>query len=230
MVAAAIGASAVIGGVASNSAANKSASATGGASSAAIAEQKWALGEQNKLSQPYRDLGVGAIPELRALLGIPDPKTGQVADRTQTLRNTPGYQFQKQEGLDATKNAASAMGLSMSGNTLEALDKFGTGLADSTYQNAVGNLENTVNTGQVAAAGQAVNTGNAATNISGTMVNQGNTLAGIEANRVAGMTGAIGNGVNQYTQMQTLNALRGGGGASAPGGYSFDNPTPNLSF
>jgi len=123
------------------------------------------------------------------------------------LAATPGYQFAKEQGLDATKNAAAASGMLLSGNTLEGLDRFSTGLADQTYQQQIGNFENVVGMGQAAAAGQAANIGNAATNIGNTLINQGNTIAGIDANVAAGITKSVGNAANQYTTYQTLQAL-----------------------
>lgn len=190
------------------------------------------MNEQSRLSQPYRDLGQSAIPQLQSLLGIGKP--GQSAQATSdaqlaTLRNTPGYQFQQQQGQQNTINAASAQGMSLSGNTLEGLSKFNQGLADTTYQQAVGNLENTVNTGQAAAAGQAANVGNAAANIGNTLVNQGNTMAGIDANVAAGISKSVGNASNQYVTNQTLNGLNNpGGGGGNPGVPA--NPDLNYSF
>lgn len=164
------------------------------------------------------------------------------------LRNTPGYQFTKQEGLNSTLNAAAASGLLNSGNTLEALDRYSSGLADQTYQqefnnrfntnqqefdqrfNAYGqqvnNLQNVVGLGQAAAAGQAANIGNAASNVSGLLsnqgsnlgniaTNQGNTLAGIDANQIAGITKSIGNGVNTGLTLRNL----GGGFGDTSGSF-----------
>ena len=111
--------------------------------------------------------------------------------------------------------------MSLSGNTLEGLSQFNAGLADQTYQQAVGNAENVVNTGQAAAAGQAANVGNAASNISNAEINQGNTLAGIDANEIAGITKATGNAANQYVAQNTLQGLNSGGGG-VPSGWSTD--------
>lgn len=125
----------------------------------------------------------------------------------QTLQNMPGYQFTQQQGTQNTVNQAAAMGLGLSGNTLEGLSQFNTGLADQTYQQQIGNLENTVNTGQAAAAGQAANIGNAAGNISSSLTSQGNNLAGIYSNEIAGITKAAGNGINQGIGAYTLAGL-----------------------
>lgn len=217
MVAAAVGVAA-IGAAGTAVAGSEAAGATKAASNAAIQQQQQALAQQAQLSAPYRALGESAIPQLQGLLGIGTGvgtgaagQAGASAAQLATLRNTPGYQFQQQEGTLNTLNTANAKGLVNSGNTLTALSEFNQGLADTTFQQAVGNAENVVNTGQAAAAGQAANIGNAAGNISNALISQGNTLAGIDANTVAGLTKSIGNAGNQYITSNTLKGLGGGG-------------------
>jgi hypothetical protein len=187
-------------------------------------------------------LGQSAIPQLQSLLGIGTPGKGtqpNAASVQQALAQTPGYQFTQQQGTQNTLNAASAQGLSLSGNTLEGLSQFNAGLADQTYQQAVGNAENVTGLGQAAAAGQAANIGNAASNISNAVIGQGNTLAGIDANTIAGITKSAGNAANAYTTNQTLADLdtpspyaytgeaspgAGAGTVSAGGGYTLNAP------
>lgn len=222
----AVGAVAAVGAAATVYASNKSANATTNASNNAIAAQKSALTSQQQLNAPYSAIGTGsqnpdgttsggAIQQYQNLLGI--GQAGQAGVQS-TLSQTPGYQFAKQQGLDATKNAASASGMALSGNTLESLDKFSTGLADSTYQSAVGNAENAVTIGQNAAAGTGAATQNAGNNISSTLIGQGNTIAGIDANTAAGVTKALSGGVNNYTTANTLAGLNNPGSFSP----SFD--------
>lgn len=218
-IAAAIAGAAVVGAVGSTVAGSEAAGATKDATNAAITQQQQALNQQAQLSAPYRSLGESAIPQLQNLLGLGSGGSGQALD---TLRNTPGYKFAQQEGTQNTVNQASAMGMGLSGNTLEGLAQFNQGLADNTFQNQIGNLENVVGMGQAAAAGQAANIGNAARNISNAMINQGNTLAGIDANTIAGITKSIGNGANQYMMYNTLQGLNNPG--SVGGGY---DPTYN---
>lgn len=228
MVAAAIIGGAVVGAAGTAVAGSQAAGATRDATNASIAQQQSALQQQATLSQPYRDLGQSAIPTLQGLLGIGG------ADPTQTLRNTPGYQFQLQQGTQNTVNQATAMGLGLSGNTLEGLSKFNQGLADTTYQQVFGNAESVVGMGQAAAAGQAQNVGNSASNISNALINQGNTLAGIDANTTAGIVKSIGNAGNQFIENQTLAGLNPGSidtsmtpGLYTPaggGGYTYNIP------
>lgn len=57
------------------------------------------------------------------------------------LQNTPGYQFQLQQGLQATQAAAAARGLGVSGASLKGAATYATGLADSNYQNQFNNAQ-----------------------------------------------------------------------------------------
>ena len=221
-IALAIAGAAIVGAAGSAIAGSEAAGATKSAANTAAAEQQSALTQQEQLAAPYTALGQSAIPQLQTLLGLTGGGTSgapNTAAAETALAGTPGYQFTLNQGLNATKNAASASGMLLSGNTLQALDQYGSGLADQTYQQAVGNLENTVNTGQAAAAGQAANVGNAATNMGNIAVNQGNTLAGIDANTIAGIENAGSGAVNNYVLSNTL------AGLNNPGASSLSNPS-----
>jgi len=204
MVAAAVIGAAVVGAAGSMAAGSMAASATTSASNAAISEQQQALNQQAELSKPYRDVGTGAISQYENLLGTgPNSNSATISE---ALRNTPGYQFTQAEGEKGILNAASAAG-GVSGNTLTALDRYNTGLADNTYQQALGNSLNAVQLGQSAAAGQAANIGNAANNISSTMIGQGTNIANIDIGTAAGISKAIGGGAQNYAEYSALQAL-----------------------
>jgi hypothetical protein len=192
---------------------SEAASSTKSATNQAITAQQTAQQRQQQQLSPYTGLGGGAVQQYQNLLGIGGP--GQ-PNPQQTLAATPGYQFAKTEGLTATTNAASAMGLGLSGNTLEGLDKFSTGLADNTYQQAVTNAGNAVTIGENAAAGVGSGILQTGQGVSNALINQGNTIAGIDANTVAGISKSIGGGVNNYITASTLSDL---GGYSTPGNY-----------
>jgi len=184
------------------------AGATKDAANTAAGAQYAALAQGKELAAPYTGLGKDAIAKYEALLGI-GPK-GQPGIQ-ESLASMPGYQFAKKEGLDATKAQAGAMGMGLSGNTLEALDRYSTGLADQTYNQELQNLLAPIQIGQGAAAGQAANIQTGASNIGNIAIGQGNNLAGIYANEAAGITKAIGNAGNEYLTYQTLQNLSGGG-------------------
>lgn len=211
-----------------------SSHATTSAANTAAGVQEQALQQQAALAQPYTQLGQSAIGQYQALLGLTGPN-GQGgpgnANTLAALQATPGYQFTQQQGDQATLNSAAASGLLLSGNTLQGLDQFNTGLADQTYQQAVTNAQNAVGIGQAAAAGQAANIGGAASNLSNLAVNQGNTLASIDENTIAGITGAIGNATNNYTIGKTLAGLENPAVSSIPGGTletANDGYTENI--
>lgn len=208
------------------------ADATNNATNAAVNEQNTALNQQATLSAPYRGLGTTALPQYEALLGI--GKGANSATTLSALQNTPGYQFTQQQGEQGILNQASASG-GVSGNTLTALDQYNTGLADQTYQTALGNAQGAVGLGQAAAAGQASNIGTAAGTIGSALINQGNTSAGIYANEAAGLSKIAGNTGNQFTTLSALNSQTNpsaaqpnfDGSASAPPSYAA--PTPGYS-
>lgn len=206
-----IAAAAVIGGAATAYAGSESAGAINSSTNAAISEQNQALAQEAQLSAPYRALGSAAIPQLEALLGIGGKGSAGIQS---TLQNLPGYKFQQQQGTQNTVNQASAMGLGLSGNTLEGLSNFNSGLASSNYQQYLGDIQGAVNTGQAAAAVQAANVAGGANNISGLISNQGQTLAGIDANTIAGITKATGSGIDNIVLANTLAGLGGGGGGA----------------
>lgn len=217
-VASAVVASAAIGAGATMAASSSAARATNRASNAAIQGQREALAQQERLASPYLGLGQQAMPAYMQLLGLTPEGTVNPQLAQETLRNLPGYQFAQQEGQRGTLQAAGAMGMGLSGNTLAALERYNVGLADQTYQDELRNLLAPVQLGQAAAAGQAANVGGAASNIGNIQLQQGQNLANIGMNRAAGITGAIGNAVNQYTTLQTLQNLRGIAPAVPTGG------------
>lgn len=203
MVAAAIVGAAVVGAAATSYSSNESSKATEGATNASIAYQEQTNATNNAMSKPYRDLGESAIGQYQSLLGL----SGDSTSTQKALENTPGYQFTLNQGLTSTKNAATAQGMSLSGNTLEALDNYSSGLADSTYQNAVNNAYNAVNIGEAAAAGQATNNTTTANNVSSSTTSQGQTNASIYTNEAASLSSIINNAANSYGTYNTLKNL-----------------------
>jgi hypothetical protein len=128
------------------------------------------------------------------------------------LRNTPGYQFQ-QQSQDATVNAqAAATGQNASGNQLLALNKVNQGLADSTYNNYVSQLQPYLGASNSAASGIAgVNTG-----LGNATAGQYGNLANLNYTAATGIGNANANATlaqNQANQNQ-WNAVMGVGTAA----------------
>lgn len=62
------------------------------------------------------------------------PWTGSYRQPTaEDARNTPGYQFQLEEGIKALDKSAAAKGTLLGGGQLKGLQRYGQGLADTTY-------------------------------------------------------------------------------------------------
>lgn len=219
------GAALAIGGVAAAGAtayaASASSSATENAANTAATEQQNALTQQEQLAAPYNKLGQTALPQYEALLGI--GKGANSATTMAALKNTPGYQFTQQQGEQGILNAASAQG-GVSGNTLTALNQYNSGLADQTYQNAVGNAQGAVGLGQAAAAGTASNIGTAATNLGQIAIGQGQNTAAIDTNLAASLSKIGSSSLNQATTLSALNAQTGGGQTGGNAAYVAGTP------
>ncbi len=114
--------------------------------------------------QNYGQAGAG-VNQLGNLLGLNG--AGGNATALQTLQNTPGYQFQLDQGDNAINAQAAATGMNASGNQALALSKFNQGLAGTTYNNYVSQLQPYLGASNAAASG-----------IAGVNMGQGNQLAG----------------------------------------------------
>src|SRR5882762_376786 len=137
-VATAIIGAGVVGAVATSYAANKAADAQ---TSAAQTAANTSLGMYNTTRSDlssYRQIGQTASDQLtNRLTDLTSPITMDQA----TLEATPGYQFNKTQGLKAVQNSAAARGLGVSGAALKGAATFATGLADSTYQQQFSNAQ-----------------------------------------------------------------------------------------
>ncbi len=152
-----------------------------------------------------------------------------------TLEKTPGYQFNLNQGLKSTQNAAAARGLGTSGAALKGAANFATGLADSTYQNqfnnAVTNQTNQFNrlntvtqSGQNAAAGLGGIGQQTAANIGGNYVGAGNAAAAGINGSAASMGNAFQNAGQQlgglYGNQNSSNAFTGSNAFTQPANYN----------
>jgi hypothetical protein len=168
------------------------------------------------------DRGNAAGDELNGFLGLGgDPAATQAAFNT--YLNSTGYQFNRQQGLDAVNQSKASQGLFNSGSTLQALDNYATGEANQYGQQYAGDLAGVANTGE-----GAVNalTG-AATNNANAQSSNNNSAATVAANAglasAAQTNGLIG---NAFTLAGTLRGATSFGGGSGSGGGGSLNPTP----
>jgi hypothetical protein len=141
--AAAITATAAIGGAAiSSSAAKKASRAQVQASQDANAAQERMFQRQTELQEPFRQGGLTAQNEIMQLLGIGGDKAaagyGSLGKSfgTEQFQQDPGYGFRQAEGMKALERSAAARGNLLSGSTLKGVQRFGQDLASQEYQNA----------------------------------------------------------------------------------------------
>ena len=136
--AAAIVGGAVIGGLASDSASDKQEDAANRATDISNAQYNQTREDQ----APFREAGYSALNRLQELLGtggnagaagygsLTRPFTGS------DLASDPGYQFSLAEGERGIQRQATAAGRNYSGATLRALQRYGQGLASTTFNDA----------------------------------------------------------------------------------------------
>jgi len=245
--AAAILGAGVLGAAGSAYAANRASRAQQQAARQGIDAQERMFERQVQLQEPFRQAGLGAQNQLLTLLGLPGGAAGsaEYGSLTRPFSETdfqadPGYAFRMSEGMKALERSAAARGGLLSGSTLKGTTRFGQDLASQEYQNAFNRyqiernarlnpLQSLMGAGQTStnqltsAAGQlgqglAQGYGNLGQARASSYVGMGNAL-----------TGALGQGVNQYMGMQYLNAMRGGGVSATPyaygaGGYTGMGP------
>jgi hypothetical protein len=205
LIAAGVGAAGSIGGALIGSNASKNASDQQAAAQRQALAQQQALYNQGLSTasgalQPFISAGQSVLPTLQGLL-TPGPS------QTNTLSQTPGFQFQSQYGTLAATNALAARGQGASAGPLAtAISQFNNGLAGTTWQNTVNALQSYGNMGAsaagtfgTAALGGAINAGNAQ---AGTIGNIGNA----QAAGTLGSANALSTGINGVTSSAS-NAL-----------------------
>jgi hypothetical protein len=171
---------------------------------------------------PYLQVGQAAATDITNAAGLntDNPLTSAllkpiVMDQA-TLEQTPGYQFEKQQGLEAVTNANSATGGAVGGAQQKAAIQYAEGLASGNYQqqfnNAVTNqtnqfnrLQSLVGTGQASAVGQGQISANVASNIGNNIVGAGNAAAASDIATGNAITGGINNALSYNYLNQALN-------------------------
>ena len=229
-VATAIIGSAVVGAGASIYGSSKAADAQrdAAATGAAISREQYNT-TRNDLA-PYRTAGEGALTDLNNRLPY---LTSDIKMDQSTLEQTPGYQFNRTQGLKAVQNSAAARGLGNSGAALKGAATFATGLADNTYQNQFNN-ENTNRTNAYNRLKGLVDTGTNASAMTGTLgeksawqqsqlaVGAGNASAAA-ANATGGAISNAANNIGGYAAYKGLYGGSSNNGVNPAQGYYGSN-------
>ena len=178
--------------------------------------------DYTKALQPYLtnySTANSGTTALGNVLGLNGPAGNQSA--SQALQSTPGYQFQLQQGDAAINAQAAATGQNASGNQALALSNYNQGLAGTTYNNYVSQLQPFLGASNAAAGGIAnVNTG-----LGNATASQDNTLANLNyqtqtgignANANADLAGLTASG-NIWNAIGALGGMKTSGGGSVGG-------------
>jgi len=169
---------------------------------------------------PYNTGGQQDYARLNRLINSPGYINGPNMSES-SLRATPGYQFNLNQGLKAVQNSAAARGLGVSGAALKGASQYASGLADSTYQNQFANrmaVQNAAYNRLLGGATLGENAGaqtgaygtQTAANVGNNIIGAGNAQAGADiagANAIGGIGSSVGN-------LYLTNALLKSGGGT----------------
>jgi hypothetical protein len=208
---------ALVGGLISSSGQRQAASTQADAARSSADLQYQMFQEQNRLQEPFRNVGLRALNKLEGASDYTPFGMGQ-------FQADPGYAFRLSEGQKALDRQAAARGGLMSGGALKAAQRYGQEMGSQEYTNAFNRYQTERNarlnplqslagvgqtaTNQLAQAGQnyGANAGNAYTAA-------GNAIAAGQLGVGNTFSNAINAGTSAYTNANTMNALfnRGGG-------------------
>lgn len=227
-VATAIVGGAVIGGIASKSAADTQARA---ARESGDLQYKM-FQEQQAAQEPWRKAGEQALNQLIPLA------TNYTPFGMQQFQADPGYQFRLQEGLKQLQGKAAARGGALSGATLKGVQQYGQGLASEEYQNAFNRyqteraarlnpLQSLAGVGQTAVnqlgqAGQAYATGAGEATQAGAAARASGYVGGANA-----LTGALGQ-LGQYGMYKQMGLF--GSPSAGAGNYGANSMQAQLGY
>lgn len=99
-----------------------------------LAFQQQVLAQQQQNAQPWINAGTSALNTIGQITST--PYTLPTADEA---AQTPGYQFQLQQGLNAVQAYEKASGLALSGAAVKDVNNYVQGTASTNYQNTVNN-------------------------------------------------------------------------------------------
>lgn len=201
------------------------------------AAQERMFAKQTELQEPFRQAGITSQNELMRLLGIGagagTPGYGSMAQpfTSQDLYKDPGYAFRVSEGIKALDRSAAARGGLLGGNQMRGVTELGQNLASQEYQNAFNRyqveraarlnpLQSLMGAGQTSANALTGAAGQYGQNLANIAGNVGNIRASGYINQANALTGALGQGINYFTNQQMMNRVLGAqnpyGGSAVP--------------
>jgi hypothetical protein len=238
--AAAITATAAIGGAAiSGKASKKAAAVQERASERATVSAKETLDKQIALQEPFRQAGLTAQDQIMQYLGIGGDKNapgygslGKSFDELyggDKFQQDPGAQFRQAESLKALERSAAARGGLLSGSTMKGITRFSQDLASQEYQNAFNRfqveraaklnpLQSLMGSGQSATNVMTGSTGQFGQNEAANIYNAGQARASGYIGQANALTNALGQIAGYASAAPMNNAIMGYYNRNAPGG------------
>lgn len=196
---------AAIGAVGQGAAALYGASLNADAAKAATAEtsRQFNIGQAN--AQPWLNAGKTALSSQLDLLGLPGGTAGGTPNALTALHNTPGYQFQVDQGNRALAASTAARGGMGSGKAATDALSYGQNLADTTYNQSVNRLAALSGTGQTQANTSAAAGANYAGTVGTSVINQ----AAATQSGITGAANALSGYLNPPKQIVGYNPQTG---------------------
>lgn len=122
--------------------------------------------------QPFLQSGTAANKSIADLYGLNGPDAQKAAFAG--FQTSPGFQFAKEQGIKGLDASAAKRGMLLSGNQLQAVQDFGSGLASREFNRYIDDLMRTSAAGQAAAQGVGQNQVDAATAYAALKANKAN--------------------------------------------------------
>jgi len=168
--------------------------------------------ETKELQEPFRQVGVNALPDLVKASKYTNFGMDQ-------FQQDPGYGFRLSEGQKALDRQAAARGGLISGGALRAAQRYGQEMGSQEYMNAFNRyqtenaarlnpLQSLAGVGQTTANTLSTAGQNMASNVGDAYQNAANARASGYVGGANALTNALGTGLNYYQGQQYLNAIQ----------------------
>ena len=206
-------AAAIVGGALIGAGASKSAARSQERAAAeSTAAQERMFERQVELQEPFRKVGVNALPELVAASKY-EPFT------MAKFQADPGYAFRLKEGLKALDRSAAARGGLLSGAQLRGITEYGQELGSQEFTNAFNRyqaeraarlnpLQSLAGMGQTTATNVAGAAGTLGSNIGSNIIGAGNARASAYMGGANAISNALSQGLNYYQNRDLMDLYR----------------------
>lgn len=168
-------------------------------SNQALGAQQDATREANALQKYMYDTTRADWAPYRALGSVGTTGYANLLKDPSSITSNPGYQFQLGQGQQAIDRSAASKGSLYSGATLKASQRFGQGLASTSYDNALSRFGNAAQIGATGVSGSAAAGTNYANQAGANTTGLGNAAAGQALYNGSLYGNALTQGVSAYT-------------------------------